>query len=147
MLKKMNQFLATIVAAICAVLLASCQTDQLGRLFSIEHPDSKIEWNQEELSRDVAMRTVRTTKEASFHIIRLQGLEKPHIHDEHDSAVFVLTGRARVSVGDTLFKVRAGDIIEIPRGTVHWAKNLDPEASIVYAVFTPPYDGADRRDV
>jgi mannose-6-phosphate isomerase-like protein (cupin superfamily) len=104
-----------------------------------------IQWNREEMDRDMALRTIRITPEASFHLVRIRTAEKPHVHDFHDGTVFVLSGKLRVRLADRTVTVGPGDVIEIPRGVLHWAENLDQSASEAYVIYTPPYDGEDRR--
>ena len=36
-----------------------------------------------------------------------------------------------------------GDVVAIPRGTIHWFVNQGPEPAVAVACFTPPYDGHD----
>lgn len=103
----------------------------------------KINWSAEDLQKPIAVRFLRKTPQASFHIIRLKGAEKPHRHVVHDLSVFMISGRARVHLGKLTYEMRAGDVAEIPQGTLHWAESLASEGSEVYAVFTPPYDGKD----
>ena len=102
-----------------------------------------VRWTEEELVKDVAVRTLRVKKEVSFHAIRLRTAEQPHIHEVHDVTVIVRKGRARVHLGDEVREIERGDRIVIPRGTVHWAENLGPDACEVYAIFRPAYDGTD----
>jgi len=104
-------------------------------------------WTEEEKARDVALRTLKVTKEASFHLVRVRTGEKPHVHDSHDGTVFVLSGRFLVYLGDLTVTVGPGDVLEIPRGVVHWAENIHPDASEAYVIFTPPYDEKDWRPV
>ena len=54
-----------------------------------------VQWSQEDLTREVSVKHLGTTAEASFHFIRLQGAEQPHIHDRHDLTVFVLLRHER----------------------------------------------------
>ncbi len=104
-------------------------------------------WTAEEAAKDVAARVTGITKEASTHLIRIRTAEGPHIHKEHDTVVFILSGAGRLHMNDQVFSYKPGDVVEIPRGVPHWAENAGGEATIVYAVFTPPYDGKDRLAV
>ena len=130
-------------------LLASCASPGTGsgRVISPQGLPIRVVWSEQERAKDITLKTLRTTAEASFHLIHLKGTEKPHVHELHDVAVFILSGEAEVSVSGRAVKMKTGDVVEIPRGVVHWARNLDPEATVVYAVFTPPYDGKDWRGV
>ena len=95
----------------------------------------------------MVVRRLRVTPETSHHIIRLKNAEKPHIHKHHDLTVFVLEGTAVIHFDNKNLIAKAGDVIEIPRGVVHWAENLDRRGSQVYAIFNPPYEGKDYHPV
>lgn len=104
-------------------------------------------WTEDELAKDIAMRTLKSRQGASFHLIRLRTAEKPHVHETHDVTVIVKKGRARVHLEDTVKEIGKGDRIVILRDTVHWAENLGPDACEVYAIFRPAYDGTDYLPV
>lgn len=104
-------------------------------------------WTPDELEKTIAVRRLRATSEVSVSLIRLAGAEQPHMHKDHDLVVVMLSGAARLHLGNRTVDVRPGDVMEIPRGVVHWAENTGPEASEVYAIFSPPYDGRDNLPV
>jgi len=106
-----------------------------------------IQWTDEQKAQAIAVVESRRTEQASYHVVRLKGAEKPHVHDRHDLTVFVLTGRVRMHLGDDVFEVGPADVIEIPHGRAHWAENIGPDAAEAYILFTPPFDGKDRRFV
>ena len=126
------------------VLAAGCGG---GRIVSSAGVSDGIAWTREELAKDIAVRVLRSTSQATTMAIRLKTAEKPHIHADHDLVVTVLSGAGRVHIGGRTEVVRPGDVIEIPRGVPHWAENTDSSASVVYAVFTPQYDGKDSQPV
>jgi len=129
------------------LLLVACVEVKKGRVVSPHATLAEINWSEEERARKVAIRTLQATKEASFHLVRVGTAEEPHVHDGHDGTIFVLTGKFRVHFGDRSVIVGPGDVIEIPRGTPHWAENIHSEASEAYVIFTPPYDEKDWRPV
>lgn len=143
----MKFFFKELFAIIFALGLVSCASSGTGRVISPQGLPIQVIWTEEERAKDITLKTLRTTPEASFHLIHLKGTEKPHVHDRHDVAVFILSGEAEFSIQDRVLKVKAGDVLEVPSGMVHWAKNQDTDATVVYAVFTPPYDGKDWRGV
>ena len=118
-----------------------------GRVFSTDATLTDPAWTAAELAKPIAVRRLQATQHTSMNIIRLAGAEQPHMHRDHDLVVVVLQGTARVHLGDHVKDIRAGDIMEIPRGVVHWAENTGSEASEVYAIFSPPYDGLDHIPV
>ena len=44
---------------------------------------------------------------------------------EHEQ--FILSGRAQVGIGDTVYEVRKGDVVLIPDGVPHWYKAAGDE--------------------
>ncbi|HET7558914.1 MAG TPA: cupin domain-containing protein [Limnochordia bacterium] len=56
------------------------------------------------------------------------GRAKPHLHENHETAIYVLQGRAGMWFGDQLgehVEVRAGDFLYIPAGMPHLPYNAD----------------------
>ena len=111
------------------------------------HTLPSVQWSAEELTRDVAVKTLRKTDHASFHFVRLNGAELPHIHDRHDLTVFTFLGTSVLHFKNRTVSLKPGDLIDIPRGVWHWAENIGQDPTLAYAVFTPPFDGKDRRVV
>lgn len=112
-------------------------------IFDEEGETAEMSWTSDELARDIAVKPLRRNAESSYHLIRLQGKESPHVHESHDLVVFMRKGRARVYLKNRWLEMRRGDIIEIPRGILHWAENAASGPSEVYAVFSPPLDAPD----
>lgn len=66
----------------------------------------------------------------------------PHLHEEADEQFYVLEGDLTYTIANHTFPVTTGDIIFIPRKTVHSFKNGTMPAKLL-ATFTP--GGNDRR--
>jgi mannose-6-phosphate isomerase-like protein (cupin superfamily) len=140
------------VALLSCLLLGACghgpapNSVQAKRpnIFGVSGPVTQS-WSAAELEQDVAVQTLRVLPEASYHLVRLKGSEKPHYHDRSDLLSFVLEGHVAAHVGTDVFEAYAGDVIEIPRGTLHWIENRAAVPSIAYVVFSPAFDGKDRR--
>ncbi len=138
-------FLLTIAALL---LFSSCAPAEFsrawhGRLIMPGQVVDHVPWVSSETKSDVAIRKLRNTVDASFQIVRLNTAEKPHVHATHDLTVFVLKGRALMHLAGQTIKVKAGDVIDIPRGVPHWVENKSKSGSEVFAVFTPAFDGRD----
>ncbi|HEX3133640.1 MAG TPA: cupin domain-containing protein [Planctomycetota bacterium] len=131
---------------LCALVIVGCssQPPLRGRVLTTLPDAVDPLWTEAEMAKPIAVRRLRATAETSISLIRLAGAEQPHIHKDHDLVVVLLAGQARVHLGDHVVEVHPGDVMEIPRGTVHWAENTGATASEVYAVFSPPYDGHDN---
>jgi mannose-6-phosphate isomerase-like protein (cupin superfamily) len=137
------------VILVCLVLVGCGQVSPpvRGRVITTLPDPINPLWTPSEMEKQIAVRRLRSTAEISVSLIRLAGAEQPHIHKDHDLVVVLLAGQARLHVGNRTVDVRPGDVMEIPRGVVHWAENTGPEASEVYAIFSPPYDGRDNLPV
>ena len=104
-----------------------------------------ISWTTEETQKEIAVRHLRRTHAASHHLVRLAGAEQPHIHEHSDLTVAVLRGRVLMHLGPHERVVTAGQVIDIPRGTPHYAENLTRDASEAYVLFSPPLRKGDQR--
>lgn len=104
-----------------------------------------IVWTEEELKKDIVIRHLERTEYMSTHLIRLQGSEYPHYHDNHDLSVTFLSGDGAIHFKDRTADLAPGAVIFVPKGVFHWAENRGKEASLVHVVIAPPFDGKDRR--
>ena len=80
---------------------------------------------------------------SSFHIIVGEGMPA-HYHAAHTEVVYVLAGEGEMRLGERTLRVKAGDFIHIPRGTVHAVKVTSETPMRVLSVQTPYFDGTDR---
>lgn len=127
------------------MLAAACADGRRGLVLTPSGPLERIEWTDAELMRDMAIRPLRATDQASYAVVRIVTAEPPHAHDRHDLTVYVLSGRVAMHLADRTVIVEPGDLIDVPRSVPHWAQNLSDPASEAYVIFTPPFDGHDRR--
>jgi quercetin dioxygenase-like cupin family protein len=104
-------------------------------------------WTAGERAAPVARRDLGRTAGASFALLRLGASETPHVHDRHDLTVVVLSGRSRVHFEGRSVDLSPGDVVQVPRGAVHWAEVLGRRPVEVHVTFTPPFDGKDSRPV
>jgi len=106
---------------------------------------TSVDWSDVDKQKDVATRSLRITRSASYSFVRVRTAEKPHVHDHTDLVVTVLSGKVMMHLGMQHVEVGPGDVIEVPRGTLHWAENIGKEAAEAFVVATPPYRGDDMR--
>ena len=119
-----------------SLVLASCANDP-SRIHSPEIPFLDLKWTKEERAKDSAMKTLRTTEHASYHLVRVATAEEPHTHSE-DLTAFVLEGKAMLHVAGNMTKIEKGDVVSIPKDTLHWAEKRGKTPVEVYTIFTPP---------
>jgi mannose-6-phosphate isomerase-like protein (cupin superfamily) len=135
----------TVFCILAVQFLVACQVNGGAKLVFPDKSYQDIEWTEDELARDISIRNLYRGTDASAHLIRLQGNEFPHYHDHHDLNVTLLSGKSIIHFHDHEVSLLPGDVIFIPKGKFHWAENVDPLASVVFAVFSPAFDGQDRR--
>ena len=145
---KYKAAVAVLVAALLAILLflmlGPRTVRSRGGIFSTEGFMLEPEWTSEELHGALVRRELKQTAQTTVQIIRLSQTEKPHIHDMYDVTVFVLKGEFLMHLLKQSHAVKTGDVIEIPRGTEHWAEIIKGPVEI-YALFNPPFDAKDYR--
>jgi mannose-6-phosphate isomerase-like protein (cupin superfamily) len=63
-----------------------------------------------------------------------------HTQPHHDEVVVVLDGEVDFRVGDTIRRVRPGDLVFIPRTTLHGPILADGDRLAALSVFAPRFD-------
>jgi len=68
-----------------------------------------------------------------------------HFHRHSEESIYVISGSARMRIGDEWHELSAGSLVHVPKGVVH---ELVP-AGIVTAIstFSPPFRDRDREFV
>lgn len=74
-----------------------------------------------------------TTRSPGYH-----SRASAHEGDELD---YVLSGEMWLFIGETGFKVKAGDFVRIPGGAMHWARVISDQPCTMIHVHTPPFVG------
>ena len=62
---------------------------------------------------------------------------EPHLHENHETAIYVLSGEAEMWYGEELdeyLTVRAGDFLYIPAGMPHLPANPSPDVPALAVV-------------
>ncbi|MGD8809233.1 MAG: cupin domain-containing protein, partial [Gammaproteobacteria bacterium] len=67
-----------------------------------------------------------------------------HIQPSHDELVVILEGECGFRVGDETRRVKAGDLIFIPRDTVH-GPIVDCGRVAVLSIFAPFFDRSEKN--
>lgn len=75
----------------------------------------------------------------SFHELHIEpGGEIPlHIHEDHQEAVYVLSGRAKFVVEGNVVEAGPGFLTSAPKGCSLAIKNIGDETFIALAIFSP----------
>lgn len=131
------------------LLLSACAGDTSGRgrgsLIRPEEPGGQPRWTERELQQPVALRNVRRSDQASFHLLRLRAEQPAYAHDRSDLVFMVLAGSMTMTVNGEPVRVAPGDVVEVPRGTPYALRNDGEAPGSAYLMFTPALAADDRR--
>jgi len=92
----------------------------------------------------VAAKDAGSDSLSTGNVIWIQSELKPHKHVNHSEHAYIIDGEADMRLGDKWFKVKNGDVVFIPKGTVHAVKVTSKRPLKVFAVQAPHSDGSDR---
>jgi len=136
------------VISLCVLFgcAAAPQKQGLSKVISPAQSGNPTSWDEAELAAPVAIRTLRRTPEASFHLARVQAELGRRLHEKSDLTLVVVSGQLELSLGDETVQAGAGDVVEIPRGTPYAALNKGKDAGVLYEVFTPALADDDTRN-
>ena len=81
---------------------------------------------------------------ASSFVILIKKEVKPHKHLSHSEHVVVLEGTGQMQLGDKNFDIKKGDVVFIPKNTLHAVKTAGKQPLKVLSVQSPNFDGKDR---
>jgi mannose-6-phosphate isomerase-like protein (cupin superfamily) len=134
---------------VCLASLVGCASSAAlspGTVITAQNDPESTQWTPEEQEREVSLRNLRYTTEASFHLLRIRGTQKSQMHKQSDVVLFLVKGSLDVKVGQEELSLHQGDVLEIPRGTAFAARNTASDASSAYLVATPPLATSDTLD-
>lgn len=131
-------FLFCLINLSCAQKLSSRRIIKLGKT-------SEVRWSEKDLKKEIVVKLLESNEHCSILLIRLNGSEKPHVHEHHSLSVYVLKGESSIIIEGKEVDLFPGDFVTIPKGTIHWAKNKGDSPAEVIAVFSPPYKGKDIK--
>lgn len=80
----------------------------------------------------------------SSFLIQIRKEVKKHKHLSHAEHVLVVEGEGKMTLGDSTFNIKKGDLIFIPRNTFHSVITTSVEALKVLSIQAPFFDGTDR---
>jgi mannose-6-phosphate isomerase-like protein (cupin superfamily) len=116
-----------------------------GSLIRPEEPGGQPQWSERERNQPVALRNVRRSDQASFHLLRLRAEQPAYAHDRSDLVFMVLAGNMEMTVSGEAIELSPGDVVEVPRGTPYALRNQGEAPGSAYLIFTPALAADDRR--
>jgi len=61
----------------------------------------------------------------------------PHIHNETDESFYLVEGSLEMRLGDAVVMGKAGDFVNVPKGTAHCFKNVGDKPAKMLVTFVP----------
>jgi mannose-6-phosphate isomerase-like protein (cupin superfamily) len=116
-----------------------------GTLITPSNQAGEAAWDEHEREAPLVMRNLRSSPEASTHVLRIRTQREPRVHQKSDLSLFVVAGELEVTVDGRPFKLNRGDVLEIPRATPYGLRNLGYDPSVAYLVFTPGHSDDDDK--
>lgn len=137
------------IALLSLLLLAACMTPPVrpaGTIFSPAE-SAQSEWTDQEKASNTVLRNLRSSTEASFHLLRVQTELAMRKHAKSDLVLVVVAGQVALELGDKTLPSAPGDVVEVPRETPYAVVNKGKQAAVLYLVFTPGFDPEDVKAV
>jgi len=81
---------------------------------------------------------------ASSFCIVIKKEVKPHKHVSHSEHILVTEGEGIMKLADKTFTIKKGDLVFIPKNTIHSVRTTSKIPLKVISVQSPMFDGTDR---
>jgi len=92
---------------------------------------------------NVPIRLFQQGEKVTVNVVTPKTPLKAHYHATHEEVVYIIRGHGKMRLGDKDEEVKAGDIIYIPKKTVHSFIPLSGDCQAL-SIFAPAFDGKDR---
>jgi mannose-6-phosphate isomerase-like protein (cupin superfamily) len=92
----------------------------------------------------IRSQAVYSDSACSSFLLEIDREVKAHYHRAHTEHIVVLSGSATMRLGDKRMTVKAGDVIFIPKGTVHAVEVVGEVPLKVLSIQAPFFNGQDR---
>ncbi len=93
---------------------------------------------------NIYLRKLNSDSLVSSFVIFIKKEVKAHKHVTHSEHIYILDGEGEMMVGDKKMSVKKGDMIFIPKGTIHSLSVTSKTPVKVLSVQAPMFDGKDR---
>ena len=93
---------------------------------------------------NIATQEMYTDSSLTGNVIWIKREVLPHYHANHVEQVMVIEGEGQLLLGHQTFFIKPGDLIYIPKGTIHAVRVTSKLPMKVLSIQTPQFDGSDR---
>lgn len=98
----------------------------------------------EVMKENVTVHSMCSDTHESAYLIWVKDSVKPHYHQKHTELIYVISGRGNFYVGQEVYRLKEGDFVRIPEGSIHSFKTTSSEEVKVISIQTPEFKGKDR---
>jgi mannose-6-phosphate isomerase-like protein (cupin superfamily) len=117
----------------------------LFNLYSLHAQKIELQPNPQEDYDNISVKKIHSDKDVSSFHIWLKEHVKPHKHNKHTEHVYIVAGEGNMLLGDTIFSIAKGDLIVIPRGTVHAVLTKGDVPLQANSIQAPQFFNEDRE--
>lgn len=93
---------------------------------------------------NVYVKLMHSDSLSSIFFIAVKQDVKLHKHLNHTETIVILGGKGILTLGDSSFKIKKGQTILIPKGTVHAVIVIGRKPLTLYSIQAPKFVGKDR---
>jgi mannose-6-phosphate isomerase-like protein (cupin superfamily) len=130
---------------LCTMLLACAPAGNwIGADIAPRHLDALLAQNRIAPGENIKVVRVLRNDHVEHLLVQVRDREPLHYHADSDITVVIRHGNGTIRIADRETPVHAGDIVHIPRGTVHAYINKGPDAGVAFVIMAPPPGPADR---
>lgn len=93
---------------------------------------------------NIYSRIIGSDSLSSSFVIFIKKEVKKHKHLEHTEHIYILEGEGDMLLGDKTIRIKKGDVLFVPKNTVHALKVSSKDPVKVLSIQSPYFDGKDR---
>lgn len=93
---------------------------------------------------NIVTQAMNSDSSVTSNVIWIKSEVKPHYHANHSEHVMVIEGEGQLLLGHQTYFVKPGDLIYIPKGTIHAVRVTSKLPMKVLSIYSPQFDGSDR---
>jgi mannose-6-phosphate isomerase-like protein (cupin superfamily) len=128
----MKNVLFTFVLLLCTQLYAQTES-QLKEI----QPNAEYE--------NIHVQKLNSDSAQTSFVIWIKKAVKAHYHAFHTENIYVIEGKAEMTLNDSTFVVRKGDYLNIPKGSIHSVTKVYGKKPLkVLSIQSPEFRGKDR---
>jgi len=92
----------------------------------------------------LAIGTLYHSGSQTVNLVRLREPMRPHRHLQSEETVYLVSGQGTLHLEHSDRELKAGDLVVVPRNTLHGYTPTGDEPTVVLSVFTPQFQDGDR---